>query len=308
MPASGTRAAAANTATNPTVANSDRSVPRGPPSPAPSVDPITKSGVTSPPGRPLPRHHAVAINLRANTVSRRSSPASARSDSGSDRPAYARPATRRSASMPTPPRAARTAGLGTRATWTSRIRRVSHTNAREVSPKARPATTSAPTASTDQSTSSAMRSAWSAPSARATVSPTSAATMAGARKAGRGRTRGASKANTSPAHGRPNTAPNPAASAAVMSACRDRSSRPTRRAPESAKLPDMARAVPSRPTDPPTRWVIQVPTRTTGAMSTGTPAAVGDLISVMTSRLPNAARPATRWWNRPRTPPASGSR
>ncbi len=88
MPATGTRADAANTATNPTVAKRVQSVPSGPPSPAPSIEPITNKGVTSPPGRPEPRHSAVAASFRANTERARSSPARARSESGRDSPAY----------------------------------------------------------------------------------------------------------------------------------------------------------------------------------------------------------------------------
>ena len=69
-----------------------------------------------------------------------------------------------------------------------------------------------------------------------------------------------------------------------------RRSAEARRTTASVRLPDICIAVPSRPAEPPKRWVATVPTSTSGAMRRGTHA-VGSWISSMMRLLPSPARP-----------------
>src|SRR3954467_14516088 len=101
--ASGTFAAPANTATNPTAASSGTGTPSGPASAEPSVAPTTNNGVTSPPGKKQPSVTAVKRILSANTSNPIDRPRSAASDRPSDRPQYFVPNSAASTTTPKPP-------------------------------------------------------------------------------------------------------------------------------------------------------------------------------------------------------------
>src|SRR5215218_2303053 len=81
----------------------------------------------------------------------------------------------------------------------------------------------------------------------------------------------------------------------------------SRRVTSSVRLPDIWIAVPSRPAEPPKRWVTIVAPYTSGAIRRGIHAA-GVWISSMIRLLPAAAVPARCRYTTPSTSPAIGSR
>ena len=90
--------------------------------------------------------------------------------------------------------------------------------------------------------------------------------------------------NMAPAAGVPNTPPNPAVTPLRSSVCRvDAESGSKPQAAEAMPAP-ICTAVPSRPAEPPKRWVISVLEKIMGAILRGT--APADLMAVITRSFP----------------------
>ena len=78
-----------------------------------------------------------------------------------------------------------------------------------------------------------------------------------------------SSAKMPPAKGVPKTEAKPALIPAIKTICRSRLDNFKTFVKRSAMAPPICTAVPSRPADPPNRWVIMVPNKTSGAILKG---------------------------------------
>ena len=78
-----------------------------------------------------------------------------------------------------------------------------------------------------------------------------------------------SRENTAPASGVPNTEAKPPATPQIKSIRTVAASKDQRLPSWAANAAPICRAVPSRPAEPPKRWVIKVPNKTKGAIRKG---------------------------------------
>ena len=101
-------------------------------------------------------------------------------------------------------------------------------------------------------------------------------------------------AKTAPASGVPKTAPKPAAIPAIKRIRSAPASSAKCRATPLAMLPPICTAVPSRPAEPPQRWVARVPSSTSGAIRRGTPPP-GSWMRSRIRLLPPSDSPPCRW-------------
>ncbi len=115
-----------------------------------------------------------------------------------------------------------------------------------------------------------------------------------------------SRPKIAPASGVPNTDEKPAAMPPISRMRRASRFRPNTAVMRSASAPPICTAVPSRPAEPPSRWVITVATSTSGAMRFGT-IFRGSWISSISRLLPPSTDWPTRAYTQAGAKPANGS-